>query len=79
MNYDKATFKEVVEQDIAYMRAVIYDLKDKITYDEYFGGWCIGETPLRDYFYEEENTILNPKELEGYMEDIIQYELELKK
>ena len=79
MDYDKATFKEVLEQDIIYIRNVIYELKNKITYDEYFGGWCIGETPLRDYIYEEENTILNPKELEGYMEEIIEDELKLKK
>lgn len=76
MNYDKATFKEVQKQDIQYLKEIIQREWDKIEYDEYFGGYCIGETPLRDYIYEEENTILNPKELEGYMEDIIE---ELKK
>lgn len=76
---DETTFKEILEQDIEYMRNVIYTLKNNLEYDEFFGGWSIGETPLVEYFYENENTILNPKELEGYMEEIIEDELKLKR
>lgn len=79
MDYKNASFKEVREQDVEYLRNVIKKIADKIEYDEYFGGWSIGETPLRDYIYEEENTILNPKELEGFMEEIIEDELNIPK
>ena len=73
------TIGQALKQDIEYMREVIVREMDKLEYDEYFGGWCIGETPLRDWFYEEENTLFNPKELEGYMEQIIEDELNLKR
>lgn len=79
MDYNTASFREVEKQDVEYIRKVINKLKDDLEYDEWFGGWCLGEQALVDYFYEEENTILNPKELEGYMEEIIEDELKLKK
>lgn len=79
MDYNTASFKEVIEQDIKYIKEVINKLKDNLEYDEWFGGWCIGEQSLVEYFFEEENTILNPKELEGYMEEIIENELKLKR
>lgn len=73
------TIGQALKQDIEYIREVIIREMDKLEYDVYFGGWCIGETPLRDWFYEEENTLFNPKELEGYMEQIIEDELNLKR
>lgn len=78
--YDNASFKEVEQQDIEYIRGVLNKLKDDLSFDEDYYGWLLGgEKPLTEYFFEEENTILNPKELEGYMEDIIEKELKIKK
>ena len=79
MNFENMTFEEIKQNDVDYIRDVLVNLKDKLEYDEYFGGWCIGEVPLRDYIYEEENTILNPKELECEMEIIIEDEFKIKK
>ena len=81
MNYNTASFKDVEKEDINYIRNVLFSLKDNLSYDkDFYGGWVLNnERPLVEYFFEEENTILNPKELEGYMEEIIENELKLKK
>lgn len=79
MNLENMTYKEVREKDIEYIRNVIIQLAHRLEYDEWFGGWCLGEEPLVDYFYNNETTYLNPKELEGYMEEIIEDEMGLKR
>lgn len=79
MNFETATYKEVRDKDIEYIRNVIMQLAHRLEYDEWFGGWCLGEEPLVDYFYNNETTYLNPKELEGYMEEIIEDEIGLKR
>lgn len=79
MNIKKRTIGQALKKDIEYLREIITRESNKLEYDEYFGGWCIGETPLRDWIYENENTLFNPKELEGYMEQIIEDELKLKR
>jgi len=79
MNLENMTYKEVRNKDIEYIRNVIMQLAHRLEYDEWFGGWCLGEEPLVDYFYNNETTYLNPKELEGYMEEIIEDEIGLKR
>lgn len=79
MNLENMTYKEVRNRDIQYIENVLQKIKDRLEYDEWFGGWCIGEESLIDYFYNEETTYLNPKELEGEMEDIIENKLKVKK
>ncbi len=79
MNLENMTYKEVRDKDIEYIRNVIMQLAHRLEYDEWFGGWCLGEEPLVDYFYNNETTYLNPKELEGYMEEIIEDEIGLKR
>lgn len=79
MNFETATYKEIRNKDIEYIRSVIMQLAHRLEYDEWFGGWCLGEEPLVDYFYNNETTYLNPKELEGYMEEIIEDEMGLKR
>ena len=79
MNLENMTYKEVREKDIEYIKNVIMQLAHRLEYDEWFGGWCLGEEPLVDYFYNNETTYLNPKELEGYMEEIIEDEIGLKR
>ena len=79
MNLENMTYKEVREKEIEYIKNVIMQLAHRLEYDEWFGGWCLGEEPLVDYFYNNETTYLNPKELEGYMEEIIEDEIGLKR
>ena len=79
MDLEKLSYKAVLDMDIKYIRNVLKTLAENIEYDEFFGGWCIGDQPLREYFFEEEDTYLNPKELEGYMEEIIEDEMGLKR
>ena len=80
MNYETATFKEVKEQDIKTIRKILKTLKKDLFFDENYYGWLLwGEKPLDEWFFEEGYCILNPKELVGYMEDIIENELKLKR
>lgn len=77
MDYDKISFREVEKKDIEYLRKVLDREKDKIVNDSDYGGWCIGTEYAVDYLYNNENTILNPKELEGWIDEIIEDELEI--
>ena len=38
-----------------------------------------GEEPIRDYLYYYEDTYLNPKELEGYIDEIIEDEMKMER
>ena len=66
------------KQDIEIIRQVLNNIpKEDLVFDEDYCGWLLwGEKPLDEWFFEEGYCILNPKELLGYMEDIIE---ELKK
>ena len=81
MNYNTATFKEVEQQDIECIRNVLKNIpkKDLIFNEDYYGWLLWGEKPLDEWFFEEGYCILNPKELVGYMEDIIENELKIKR
>lgn len=74
------TYNELLEDDIKYIREVLQRLKNDITWDEDYYGWLLQEEkPLTEYLFEEENTIINPKELEGEIDNIIENELKIKK
>lgn len=81
MNFETATFKEVEKEDIKTIRKVLNNTpKEDLIFDEDYYGWLLwGEKPLDEWFFEEGYCILNPKELVGYMEDIIENELKLKR
>lgn len=69
---DKTTFKEIKEMDRIYLERVLKDLFKDISYDENYCGYVInGYKPLTEYLFEEENTILNPKELEEICDEIM--------
>ena len=79
MNYEKASFKEVEKEDIKYLRKILNKNKNELRYDEEYAGWFMYDEPLEMFLFMEENTILNPKELMGYAEEIIEDELKIKK
>ena len=79
MNYEKATFKEVEKQDIEYLREILNREKEGLNYDEDYAGWFMDDEPLEMFLFMEENTILNPKELMGYAEEIIEDEMKIPK
>ena len=67
------------QEDYRYIEKVLEEHKDKLNYDVDFAGWCIGESTVREYLFEEENTYLNPKELGEVIEEIIEDNLKLKR
>ena len=77
MKIEEKTYEELLELDIKYIKKVLEENKNDITYDTFFGGWCFGEEPIRDYLYYNEDTYLNPKELEGYIDEIIEDEIKI--
>ena len=77
--YETATFKEVEQKDVENIRRILNDHKDKLVYDEDYAGWCINSEYIVDYLYDNGETVINPKELEGYIDEIIEDELKLKK
>ncbi len=79
MNIREKTWEELKELDLSYVRNILSSIENDIEYDEWFGGWCIGERPISEYLFEEETLYLNPKELEGYIEEIIEDEMKIKR
>ena len=78
-DFKNKTFKEVLEEDIQYLRKILNDRKDLLHWDDEYAGWFCDDEPLEMNLFMEENTILNPKELMGYAEEIIEDEMNLKR
>jgi len=72
--YETATFNEVKKNDVENIRKVLNENKDKLNYDKDYAGWCIGSEYVVDYLYENGETVINPKELEGDVDEIIENE-----
>ena len=67
---------EILKQaDYKYIKNVLKNNKHQLFYDTDFGEWTIEDKNIIDYFFEEENTYLNPKELKGFIEEIIDNEI----
>lgn len=79
MNYEKASFKEVKEDDKKYLEEILEREKENLKYDEKYAGWFCDDEPLEMFLFMEENTILNPKELMGYAEEFIENKLKLRR
>lgn len=67
--------KTLKKTDYEYIKKVLKREQNKLIYDLDFEGWFIGDKDVRDFFYTEENTYLNPKELEGFINEIIEEEI----
>ena len=79
MDYDKVSFREVEENDIKRIKIILRFYKDKLNYDEEYMGWCIGSERIVDFLYENNETVINPKELEGFIDEFIEEELKIEK
>ena len=71
--------KEAIEvlkkADYEYILKILINNQGVLRYDTDSYCWFILDTNIMDYLYEEHNTYLNPKELEGFIEDIIDNEI----
>lgn len=61
--------------DYEYIEKVLQREKNQLEYDSVYGGWLIRDEYAVDFFYKNENTYLNPKELESLIETIIEEEV----
>lgn len=77
MDYENKSFKEVLTEDLKYCMDIIKREKRNVWYNRDMGVWYIGEDEIVDYLWYNENTILNPKELVGYIEKYINEETNL--
>lgn len=78
-NMKDIAFYILEKEDYKYIEKVLKEHKNELNYDIDFAGWYIGESPVREYLFEEENTYLNPKELGEIIEEIIEDNLKLKR
>lgn len=79
-NIKTQTWEQLLELDLKYIKNILEKNKESINYDDWTGAWCFdnGEE-IADYLYFYENTYLNPKELTGYIEEIIEDEMKMKR
>lgn len=61
--------------DYEYIKEVLKKEKNQLDYDSEYDGWLIGNEYAVDFFYKNENTYLNPKELESFIETTIEEEV----
>lgn len=67
--------KILKEADRDYIKSVLEREKENIIYDFDYQGYCVNDEYVIDYFFKNENTYLNPKELESMIEEIIENEM----
>lgn len=78
-DWNTITLKEVKQMDIEYLKKVLSRIKYDLEWNSDYAGWTYkSEKTIVDYIYEEENTILNPKELEGEIDKLIENYLNFK-
>ncbi len=61
--------------DYEYIKKVLKKEKSQLDYNSEYDGWLIGNEYIVDFFYKNENTYLNPKELKSFIENIIEKEI----
>lgn len=79
MTYKNLNFECIKKEDIKYIRDILKRKKDLLSWDEEYAGWFLLDEPIEMYLFMEENTILNPKELMGDVENIIENEMRIEK
>lgn len=62
-------------EDKKYIKKILKEQRNEITYDCEYQGWCIGDKYTPNYFFNCENTYLNPKELESVIDEVIEEEI----
>ena len=69
---ESLTYKELLKKDLKYIKNVFKENIDNLIYDEEWESYLLwGEKPLDEWFFEDGDTILNPKDLTGYMNEMI--------
>lgn len=71
----KQAIETLKKADYEYIKEVLQREKNQLDYDSEYDGWSIGNEYAVDFFYKNENTYLNPKELESFIETIIEEEI----
>ena len=59
------------QEDKKYIKNVLMKELYRLEYDWEYEGWVVGDEPASDFIYRNENTLLNPKELEGVIDEVI--------
>lgn len=79
MKFDNMTLKEIREIDLKNCRKMLNESKDLLHYDNEAGAWFIDDTEVVDELWYDCYTIIHPKEIIGYVEDIIEKEMKIPK
>lgn len=79
MDLDDMTLKQIRRMDLRIIKSWLERNKEYISYDEVAGAWCIDGVEIVDELYYDVYSILHPKEIIGYVEEIIEDELEIEK
>lgn len=79
MDFDKMTLKEVRDVDLEIVKDFLKEKIDDLWYNDEHTSWFIDDTELVDELYYDNYTILHPKEIIGYVEEIIEDEMKIPK
>lgn len=66
------SLKVLQEADEKYLKDIIEREYDNMSYDISYQGWYRKNIPMVQYLFENENTYLNPKELESTIDKIME-------
>ena len=69
----KQAIEMLKKADYEYIKEVLKREKSQLDYDSECDRWLIGNKYAVDFFYKNENTHLNPKNLESFIETIISF------
>lgn len=78
-DFDNFTLKQIREMDLNVVRDFLNDNKEFLSYNKDSQAWFIEDTEVVDELYYDIYTIIHPKEIIGYVEDIIENEMGLRK
>lgn len=77
--FDNKTLKEIREIDLKIVKERLLEPnREYLNYDDIAGAWFIGDTEVVDELWYDCYTILHPKEIIGYIEEIIEDEMEIQ-
>lgn len=78
-DFDNMTLKEIREIDLENCRKFLNEYKDELYYDKDAMSWYIDGEEVVDILWYDIYTIIHPKEIIGYVEEIIEDEMKIKK
>ena len=79
MNFDEMKLKEIRKIDLENCRKMLQKNKNELHYEIESESWFIDDTELVDELYYDCYTIIHPKEIIGYIEEIIEDEMKIPK